>query len=147
MRSPAILVLLLASPLALGQIYSWRGTDGEVHYADQAPADIANVRKLETDLAPPGEVERARRALTDREAAFNKRQLDAGKAAAKAKKDQADAEERQKNCAQAKSYLRALESGVRITRTGKNGARAFLNDRERDQELRSAQHTADSWCQ
>ncbi|HUW38638.1 MAG TPA: DUF4124 domain-containing protein [Rhodocyclaceae bacterium] len=147
MRRPVILVLLLASPLALAQIYTWRGADGVEHYADRAPADTANVRKLETDRVPPGDVERARRALANQEAAFNKHQQEAREAAVKAEKDKADAEERQRNCDQAKSYLRALASGVRITRTGKNGERAFLNDRERDQEKRSAQQTADSWCQ
>jgi len=147
MRTLALLVLLLSSPLALGQIYSWHDAEGEVHYADRAPAGAAEVRKLNTDQPPPGVTERARRALADGEAAFDKRQQEAADAAAKAEKDKIDAEERQKSCDQAKSYLRALESGVRITRTRKNGERVFLDDRERAQEKRSAQRRADSLCQ
>ncbi len=142
---PVLLVLLLSSPLALGQIYSWRDAEGVVHYGDRAPPG-AKVREIETDQLPAGTTARARHALADKEAAFDKRQQESRDAAAKAEKAKADAEEKQKNCDQAQSYLRALESGVRITRTGKNGERVFLDDQERAQELRSAQSRADSFC-
>lgn len=146
MRTSTILVLLLLSPLAFGQIYSWRDAEGKVHYSDVPPTGAVNARKIESAATVEGDTKNARRDLANKEMAFKKRQQDSAEAAAKSEKDKVDAEEKQKNCAQAKSYLRALESGERISRTNENGERIFLDDSSREQERAAAGRAVESWC-
>ncbi|MCU6433447.1 DUF4124 domain-containing protein [Undibacterium sp. Jales W-56] len=67
--------------------------------------------------------------------------------AEQAAKDKKAAEEAQnnadkaKNCERAKSYQKALESGVRIATTGKDGERSYMDDGKRAQELADAKRT------
>ncbi len=146
MRTPTILLLLLFSPLAFGQIYSWRDAEGKVHYSDVPPTDSVNVRKITPSGAVSGDTGNARRDLAQKEMEFKKRQLDAAEAGAKVEKEKIDAEDRDKNCTQAKSYLRALESGERISRSNEKGERAFLDDQSRSQEIVSTRRAIESWC-
>lgn len=146
MRTPTILVLLLLSPLAFGQIYSWRDAEGKVHYSDVPPAESVNVRKIAPSGTVSGDTGSARRDLAQKEMEFKKRQLDAAEAGAKAERDKADAEDKEKNCSQAKSYLRALESGERISRSNEKGERIFLDDQSRSEEVIATRRAIDSWC-
>lgn len=146
MRTAAILVLLLISPTIFAQIYSWRDAEGKVHYSDMPPAGQVNARKIAPAATTSGDTENARRDLANREMEFKKRQQDAAEVAAKDEKNKADAAERLRNCDQAKSYLRALESGARISRTNENGERAFLDERSRQQETATAGRAVESWC-
>ena len=90
--------------------------------------------------------DKARQKLAKEQMDFRKRQLDAAEAAAKADKTQSDAAERQENCKQARSYLQALESGMRITRGTDKGEREFLDDQGREQEIISARRAVASSC-
>jgi hypothetical protein len=149
MRAATILMLLLISPTVSAQIYSWRDAEGRMHYSDLPPTGQAgqeNARKMAPVPTVPGDTENARRDLANRELEFKKRQQDAALAAAKEAKEKADAAEAQRNCEQAKSYLRALESGARISRTNENGERVFLDDNSRQQETVAAGRAVTAWC-
>ena len=146
MRTAALLVLLLISPTLLAEIYSWRDGEGRMHYSDIPPLGQVNASKIAPAATSPNDVERARRDLANKELEFRKRQQDAAEAAAKADKDKAGAAERLANCDKARSYLRALESGGRISRTDENGERVFLDDQGRQQETEAASRAVESWC-
>jgi len=146
MRTVSLLLMLLLAPACLAQIYSWRDADGKMHYADQPPAGVANARKIEPSLAPAEASEKARQRLAKEQMDFRKRQLDAAEAATKAEKTQSEAAERQANCKQAKSYLEALESGMRVTRSNDKGERGFLDDQAREQEVVAARRAVASSC-
>lgn len=146
MRAVALLVLFLISPTLLAEIYSWRDADGGMHYSDILPIGQVNASKIEPAATNPNDVERARHDLANKEMEFRKRQQQAAEAAAKDDKEKADAAERLRNCDKAKSYLRALESGARISSTDKNGERVFLDDRGRQQETEAAGRAVESWC-
>ena len=146
MRAIALLLLGFFATAALADIYSWRDADGSVQYGDVPPPGAIGIRKLHAPGAPAAELDQARRAQADKELASKKRKLDAEEAAANAEKEKTASEDRQRNCTQAKSYLRALESGERISRTQENGERAYLDDQARAQETESARRAVDSWC-
>lgn len=146
MRTATTLLLLLVSSAAYGQIYTWHDADGKVQYSDVPPAGQADVREIQPAAGNPADVESARRNLAEKEMEFNKRRQDAAKAAAKAEQDQAKAEDRERNCAQAKSYLRSLESGERISRIDAKGERIFLDDSARSQEIGATKRSVESWC-
>ena len=150
MRATRLLLLLpllfLFAPSVLAQIYSWRDAEDKMHYSDQPPAGVANPRKIEPPQAPTEETDKARRKLAKDELDFRKRQLDAEESTAKAAKSEKEAAERQENCKQARSYLQALESGVRISRNDEKGERSVLDDQGREQETASARRAVSSWC-
>lgn len=150
MRTTSSLILMLAIALvpllAYGQIYSWRDADGKVQYSNVPPANIKDVRKIKS-APPPGEGGTASPNLAEREMAFKKRQIDAAAASAKAEKDQAEAEERRKNCEQSKSYLRMLESGGRISSINEKNERVFLDDAARAAKTADARKAVSEWCQ
>ena len=146
MRVASLLLLLLLAPAAIAQIYSWRDAEGKMHYSDQPPTAVANTRKLEPAQAPTEETDKARRKLAKDELDFRKRQLDAEESAAKAAKSEKEASERQENCKQARAYLQALESGVRIARSDEKGERNIIDDQGRQQETVSARSAVTSWC-
>ena len=121
-----------------------------MHYSDIPPTGAAAgsiaPRKIEPAVTNPSDIENARRDLQKNEMEFKKRQQAGAEAGAKAEKDKADAEVKQRNCAQAQSYLRALEAGERISRTNEKGERLFLDDQGRSQEIVAARRSVESWC-
>lgn len=146
MRSAYLLMLFIVSPACLAQIYSWRDAEGKIHYSDQAPADVANTRKVAPIPAPAETTDQATRKLAKDAIDFRKRQAAAAEAEAKADKAQVEAAERQENCKQAKSYLQSLESGARVARSDDKGERYYLDDQGRVQETATAKRAVASWC-
>ena len=146
MRTASLLLMLLLAPACLAQIYSWRDAEGKMHYSDQPPVGVANTRKVEPNLAPAEDSDKARQRLAKEQMDFRKRQLEAGESAVKAERAQKEAAERQENCKQAKSYLQALESGERIARSNDKGEREFLDDQGRAQETISARRAVAASC-
>ncbi len=146
MRAALLIVLFLISATVMAEIYSWRDADGGMHYSDIPPLGQVNTRKIEPSAANPGDIERARQDLANKEAGFKKRQQTTTEAAVKEDKESADAAEKLRNCERARSYLRELDSGVRISGTNENGERVFLDDQRRQQETEVAARAVESWC-
>ena len=68
----------------------------------------------------------------------------------KADKAKAEADKRAvaqaENCSRAKSYMRTLDDGIRITRSAANGEREFLDDKARADETQRARNVIASDC-
>jgi len=77
---------------------------------------------------------------------YNKRRAEQAEKDKKAADAQQAANEKNKNCERLKSYLKTLESGIRISNTDINGTRAYLTDEQRTKELADAKK-ASSTCQ
>ena len=58
----------------------------------------------------------------------------------------AQAEQKQQNCEGARSALRSLESGQRISRVGQDGERYFLDDQQIAQETERARQAVAKNC-
>ena len=53
----------------------------------------------------------------------------------------------ERNCFDARSQLRALQDGQRISRTDpRTGERIVLDDKDRPAEIATAQKNVDNWC-
>jgi hypothetical protein len=99
-----------------------------------APAPAASKPQAKTDAKLEAEEEtRRRKAEQDSEA----------KARAE---EQKNAAIRRENCVQARSYLRTLEDGMRISRTNEKGEREILNDAQRTQEIARTRGVINSEC-
>ena len=77
---------------------------------------------------------------------FQEGQIEAQKAREKEKQAQDQAEAKQQNCESARNALRALESGQRISRVGKDGERYYLDEQQTAQETERAREVVQKNC-
>lgn len=146
MRAASLLLLLLSSAVAFGQIYSWRDAEGKMHYSDTPPtgAEAKTIKVPATGNDDGGAA--ARKSLAEKEMDFKKRQTAAAEAAAKADKDKQTDEQRQTNCTQARNALQGLESGQIRFKADSSGGRVGLDGALRDEEIARARAAVQSWC-
>jgi len=148
---------IVAAP-AGAQTYKWTDAEGKVHYTDQPPpanakeqATIKRKPWASTPAAAPTPAENGAQAAkaktyVEQEAAFKKRQVEAAEREAAEKKKATETSEKKQNCAQARSQLKTLQAGGRITYTNAKGERDYLNDAQVAQEIERAKQSADTWC-
>ena len=149
-----LLILGLAFALAgtaSAQLYRWVDADGRVRYTDRPPPAGVKARTIAAPAAPaasPSDKDDASRAPTaaEQEQAFQKRRLDAQKAAEKSAAAQKDETAKQENCRRARETLATLQSGQRIRRTNPQGEPYYLDDGARAAETQSAQRAVQDWC-
>lgn len=149
---------------ALAQ-YKWRDAAGNVQYSDRpppagtpekdilaqprtakrpavaAPATPAAPASTEASASAPGNVKASDPELEARKKK-EKEQQDAKRKAA----EEALAKQKQENCQRARSYLRTLEDGIRISRTNDKGEREILDDKQRAEEVDRAKQGISSNC-
>ena len=148
--SVVVLTALLGACLALPAAaqWKWRGKDGHMQYSDlPQPAGTPeqnirqrpNTNQRRTIVAAPasaasGSITAAAKVEPELEA---KRRKADQETADKAKAEEARlAALKAENCGVAKSYLRTLEDGIRVTRTDSKGEREFLDDKGRADETK-----------
>ena len=144
-------VLLLMAGAAAGQIMECIDAKGNKTMAQFCPAGTVKENRLSkggtgaSNSSSSGAP--AAKSLADRDAEFTKRTLDRQEAEAKATKEKTEAKDNERNCLDARSQLRALQEGQRISRTDpKTGERSFLEDKDRPGEIAVAQKSVDQWC-
>jgi hypothetical protein len=168
LKCTAAALATLSLAVAAHAQYVWLDEKGVKQYSDMAPpASVPQSRILKV----PGSASRSP-LPSGSDAAADKADTSAGGTAASAKtklpmttaeqnadflkrkteqaeKDKKSADkakldaDKTRNCERAREYSRALESGERITRTGKSGERYFLNDDQRAQESRETRRVLD----
>ena len=147
-----IVLALLVTTSAYCEVYKWVDPDGTVHYSDQPAPGTTEEQTLNIKSGTAsGSETGAKKApgpktYIEQDAEFRKRQVEAAEKRAKEEKALADAKERQQNCELARTNLRTLQSGDRITRTNVKGEREYLDDNQLQQEIAVVQKSADSWC-
>jgi hypothetical protein len=164
MRAVAILLLTLPATIGFaGEIYTWRDSSGRVHYSDTPPPgqQTRTLRGAIVEVPPPpsaasqsgaaGQPQAAAKpggakSIQEQDLEFRKRRAQAAEEQAKKDKELAMAEDKRRNCEEAKSRLAALESGQRIARFNAQGEREFLDDSQRDAEIERARKGVSDWC-
>ena len=149
--SSAAFILLLALATSAGAQYIWLNEKGSKQYSDMPPPpsvpsdrilkqpgsshiSSAPEQKEAENTAPP----KAAPTLAEQNAEFKKRRMEQAEKEKKAAEEAKQTADKAKNCDRARDYLRTLEAGGRITRTEKNGERAFLTDEQRAADIRDA---------
>lgn len=160
--------LIACTSLAQAQ-WMWVNDKGVKQLSDQPPppgtppnrilkaprgAAAAELRK---EMAPaPAEGEEAAAAdekaspakpsLAERNADFKKRQKETADKTAQANEAAKKDAEKQKYCAEAKSNIGMLESGVRVSEMGPNGERSYMSDESRAQKIKEQRESVNSMC-
>jgi hypothetical protein len=151
--------MIMATGLVSAETYKWTDADGKVHYSDQPPPANAKeqgtVKQLKPSAPPPaaasaptekGAPAAKTPTYAEQEADFKKRQVEAAEREAAEKKKTAEAAEKKKNCEQARSALKNMQLGGRISTTNAQGERDYLNDAQMAQEIARGKQAVDSWC-
>lgn len=134
--------IFAASPFALAQLYKWVDKDGRVSYSDQPPsAQESKQMNLSTGqpVAPQRSAVEAEKELSARRGEAQEKAKVAENIEQKAK---VDAE----NCLRAKTYLRTVTDGGRISSTDATGERIILDDKQIADERVKAQRAVDENC-
>jgi hypothetical protein len=134
------LILALAAPLALAQVYKWVDEKGRVQYGDKPPPGV-KATPLEPPPAPQG-TPSPPQDLAAKEAEFRQRQI-------KKREEEeqlARAEKlRQQQCDQAKSRVMFSERARRRFRM-ENDERVYLSDEERAAEIATLKAAVAKYC-
>ncbi|MFZ6774232.1 DUF4124 domain-containing protein [Undibacterium sp. SXout7W] len=77
---------------------------------------------------------------------FNKRRTQQAENEKKAAEEQQANTDKAKNCERAKAYQKALDSGIRIATTDKNGEKSYMTDEQKSKEMSDAKRIL-SGCQ
>jgi hypothetical protein len=144
--------LLLAAEVAAQ--WAWKDDNGRLVFSDRPPPGsikpeqivrqpgggstqpaLRAGEELPRDASKADASKAAPKTLAEREMEFRKRQTERAEADKKSAEQQQLAQRRQQECERSRGYLRALEDGVRITRTDGQGNREFLDDNQRNAEM------------
>jgi hypothetical protein len=154
-------IAIVAATAAQAQVYKCIGPDGVTTYSQNpcppnmkretmqrgsvsaapaaAPADASG-------QAAKSDAKSGPKSAADQEQAFRKRQLDAAKAAKEADQQNAQAQLKASNCANAKQRLAQYEIGGRISRVDQNGERYYMDDAQIESEKARARADVASQC-
>ncbi|MFN9031408.1 MAG: DUF4124 domain-containing protein [Betaproteobacteria bacterium] len=155
--------VLLAAEVAAQ--WAWKDDSGRLVFSDRPPPASVKpeqiVRQPGPNVSQPplrSSEEAARDAskasaakggattTAEREMEFRKRQTERAEAEKKAAEEQQLAQRRQQECERSRGYLRALEDGLRVSRTDAQGNREFLDDNQRNAEMARAREMIERNC-
>ena len=153
----ALAVAFVAGTFAAGASaqWAWKDDNGRLVYSNIPPPPSVKPAQIVRQPSPSsqgaraaapaeGESEKAASApapadapktYAERDAEFRKRQQERADSERKAQEEQQKAAQKAVECERSRGYLRALEDGVRITRTDAAGNRAYLDDAQRAAEM------------
>jgi hypothetical protein len=159
-RSPilaALAVALVAGTFAAGASaqWAWKDDNGRLVYSNIPPPPSVKPAQIvrqpgatpQSDRASApayGEAEKPATApatasgpktYAERDAEFRKRQQERADSERKAQDEQQKSAQKAVECERSRGYLRALEDGVRITRTDAAGNREYIDDAQRAAEM------------
>lgn len=141
----AVLAMLIPA-FASAQVNKCIDAQGKVvgYGADCPPG--SRPEKMDIRPGPPAGAAQ-QKSLAEREAESRKRQVEKKEAEAKATKSAAELAEAKRMCADAQSYLKALQEKQRIPRTDpKTGERIFLEDSQYPAETARARQMVATNC-
>lgn len=143
----AVLAVSLCGGAAASEIYKWIDENGNVHYEDR-PSGAATEQRLAMTYSrtDSGAVQKGIEARLERDAARAEKRAarDEEKQAAEDAKAEADA--RQKKCAQYRRQLETMVQAQRLYRVGEDGERSYLDDAQRQEARQKAEELIAETC-
>ncbi len=125
------------------EVYRWVDSQGRVQYSDQPPPE-GTAKKVNTK--PANGSSGAAKSYQDQEQDFRKRQVEGEEATKKQAEAAQQASAKQKNCAEAKSHLAALQRGGRFSKANAKGEREALDEKGIEAATADAKKSVADWC-
>jgi hypothetical protein len=160
---PLLLLALVVAPDVSAQ-FKWRDANGRMVYSDQPPPTsippdaVLQAPGLRPAAERPGATGEAAKATgaasgsptagaaADRELEFRKRRIERAETERKSGEEAAKARQVAAACEETRAELRALESGVRISRINERGEREFIDDAQRAARADAARKSSREHC-
>ncbi len=130
-------------------VYKWKDLNGKIHFSDRDPNQSAERVALRPDIGEE-RAEQARKESKEfvyrqqRKSDFQKEEIE------KVKKLEREKEHKlaeQKNyCSKAKRELRMLKAAVPVYRTDKTGERRYVDDAQREAEIKEWSRNIRGYC-
>lgn len=115
--------------------------------AADASGTKPDATKAEAGKAAPAKADPSKpKTIAEKEVEFRQRRAATAEAEAKAEKERQLADERARNCEQARGQLTALQSGQRLVRYNSQGERELLEDSGRSAEIERTQKYIEANC-
>ncbi len=157
MKHAAIALLSICLALPAYAQWSWRDASGRVVYSDQPPPvgikpdQVLREPKPGSSLPSPGassssENKSGPKTIAEREMEFRKRQQERADGEKKQQEEQTRSAQRAQECDRMRGYLRALEDGIRVSRTNAQGEREYLDDAQRTAETARVRESMGKSC-
>lgn len=149
MKHLLLLLILCAAFGVQAQVYKWVDKDGKTQYSDQPPppgatkSETQKVTSVVTSIpstSTPGKTVQERAKDSDKARADTSDKQKKDEEAAKV------AQQNQEACASARSSLKTLQDGGRITTTGADGERTLMDDDQIQKEIVKAQKNVADAC-
>ena len=164
----ALAVAFVAGTFAAGASaqWAWKDDNGRLVYSNIPPPPSVKASQIVRQPGPSSQSARAAageeveaekpatapaaanapKTYAERDAEFRKRQQERTDSERKAQEEQQKAAQKAVECERSRGYLRALEDGVRITRTDQAGNRAYLDDTQRAAEMERMRKAIREFC-
>ena len=142
-------VLLIAngvSPSATAAIYKWVDENGQTVYSETPPPRGTEAKRLKDPPQPSADPQKAMEELRERAEGFNSRREEDMKSEEQASREAERKKAQQERCKQLKANIDALSSGQRVRETTGEGERAFLNDNQIQERLKSTRQSYEKEC-
>jgi hypothetical protein len=138
-------LLLAAGAATAAGVYKWVDAEGRVHFGDRPPdLGATAVEVPNTPVAPS--VPDAAGARDQQERLLRAYAAERQERREREAKSRAEAEQRARNCAQARDRLRQYESAGYLYRLDPAGERVIVSDAEREQSTAEARAAVAQWC-
>ena len=145
----SLAILVLFAGAAQAQVYCWTTKDGKRACGDTPPPGVKPAA-VATPSAPPAPADSGAKAgkkpPADPEQEFKKRQAESQKSREKEQQAQEQSQIKQENCERARTALRTLESGQRISSVDKEGERYHLDEEQIAAETQRARESVQKNC-
>lgn len=139
-------VLFLACADAGAALYKWVDEKGVTHYTEQPPPDRKSTRIEIRSDGPAAAPEKAD-SWKEKEVELRRRRLEQERAQetsdAKAKNEAA---QRRYHCLRARDALETLAPGHPVYQLNDKGERVYLEDAQREEQLKRWRKEAETWC-
>lgn len=164
----AVAAFVVFSSCPVAAQWAWKDDNGRTVYSDRPPPAGVNTDRIvrqppnkqtvlptpaagdpsakPTPDGKPAASATAPKSLAEQEMEFRKRQQERADAEKKSQDEQVKLAAKAADCERAKGYLRAIETGERITRTDAAGNREFLDDAQRAAEADRTRKIVQSTC-
>ncbi len=146
-----LIALMLSAAAAQAGVYRWVDKEGKIHYSDSPPAAGTPAQKLVPDAGPNEEVQKAARERLEQSLEQQKRRDDAlNEEREKQQKDQEaaaqKAAQKEELCRAARQNLETLEMQGPVYSVDEKGARVFLDDAARPEEIARVKGEIETNC-
>lgn len=149
MKQLLSIFLLFVSIDASAALNKWIDADGKVHYSDTVPTDVT-AKKIKNSAAPDpvssSSSVAAPKSLAEQDADWKKSMKSKEEAAQKDKMEKDAAAIKLKNCENARRNQASYENSPLIVNYDSKGARSFLDDAGRKQQIDEAKKAVATYC-